>query len=109
VVLVLLNTLPIPRLPNFPLRFPFSKFSLPFFTFIEFQNVRQQAPRYGLDLMFRDICVINQLLSPAQNTPPYSIFKVHSVIAATLQASFSPQLLFTSLLTMYYSLAIMSV
>ena len=54
----------------FPLPLPLCKFPLSFFTLIESEDVREDAARDLLDFMLRDAGIVNELLSPTQDSPP---------------------------------------
>ena len=53
-----------------PLPLPLSKSPLSFFTLIESEDVREDAARDLLDFMLRDAGIVNELLSPTQDSPP---------------------------------------
>ena len=55
---------------EFPLPLPFYKLPLAFLAFIIGENVQENAARVLLDLMLRDAGVVDELLSPTQDSPP---------------------------------------
>lgn len=55
----------------FPLRFPFGKLPLALLAVIVGENVRQDTPRDLLNLMLRDVGVVDELLSSPQKHAPF--------------------------------------
>lgn len=54
-----------------PLRFPFGKFPLASLAVIVGENVRQQNPCDGFNLMLRDVGVVDELLPSSQRHAPF--------------------------------------
>ena len=59
-----------------PLCLPFGKFPLSFLTFVKGENVRQKDSCNVFNLVLWDAAVIDELLSPAQGTPPSNLSAV---------------------------------
>lgn len=68
----------------FPLRFPFGKLSLALFTVVVGEDVRQDTPCNLLNLMLRDVGVVDELLSSPQRHAPF-------LLKIKVQTHFAPQ------------------